>query len=224
MRQRARSTMSNRSAWVDAYDLTVPVWDCFVRVFHWSLAALVLTEYLTTDDARTLHHLAGYAVLGLIGVRLVWGVIGSRHARFVSFVAGPRTVLAYLRALRQGTAPRHLGHNPAGGMMIVALLGLLIVVAGSGWLSETDVFYGVPWVDHLHHISAHLLLVLIGLHVCGVIVSSWLHRENLVLAMLTGRKSAAPGATASSGDAYVARQTSRPTPHAIHPRSGADRP
>lgn len=200
----------NRSGWVDAYDETVPVWDRFVRVFHWSLVALVLIEYLTTDDARTLHHLAGYAVLGLVGARVVWGMIGSRHARFTSFVAGPRAVLAYLHALRQGNTPRHLGHNPAGGAMIVALLGLLVVVAGSGWLSETDTFFGVPWVDHLHHISAHLLLVLIGLHLCGVIVSSWLHRENLVLAMLTGRKSALPGSTARSDlreDAFVARRS-----------------
>jgi cytochrome b len=202
--------MPSRSAWVDAYDATVPVWDRFVRVFHWSLAILVLIEFLTTDDARTLHHLAGYAVLGLIGARVVWGVIGSRHARFTSFVAGPRTVLDYLRALRLGNAPRHLGHNPAGGAMIVALLGLLIVVAGSGWLSETDAFFGVPWVDDLHHISAHLLLVMIGLHICGVIASSWFHRENLVLAMLTGRKSARAEAdtrTNSPDSALVARQT-----------------
>jgi cytochrome b len=202
--------MPNRSAWVDAYDETVPVWDRFVRVFHWSLAILVLIEFLTTDDGRTLHHLAGYAVLGLIGARVVWGVIGSRHARFTSFVAGPRGVLDYLRALRLGKAPRHLGHNPAGGMMIVALLGLLVVVAGSGWLSETDAFFGVAWVDHLHHISAHLLLVLIGLHVCGVVVSSWLHRENLVVAMLTGRKSAmsdAEARTDSPDGAFIARHT-----------------
>ena len=119
----------------------------------------------------------------LVAARIVWGVIGSRHARFASFVSGPRAVLAYLRALRHGHAPRHLGHNPAGGAMIVALLALLVVVAGSGC---------VPWVDHLHHFSAHLLLVVIGLHLAGVVVSSWLHRENLVLAMLTGRKSAEP--------------------------------
>lgn len=209
MRRRARFTMPNRSAWVDAYDTTVPVWDRFVRVFHWSLAVLVLIEYLTTDDARALHHMAGYALLGLVGARIVWGVIGSRYARFTSFVAGPSKVLDYLRALRHGNASRHLGHNPAGGAMIVVMLGLLVVVAGSGWLSETDAFFGVPWVDHLHHISAHLLLVMIGLHLCGVIVSSWLHRENLVLAMLTGRKPVMPeadGQTHTRDDAFVARR------------------
>jgi cytochrome b len=102
-------------------------------------------------------------------------------------------VLRYLTLLQAGRAPRHLGHNPAGGAMIVALLGLLIIVSISGWLSQTDAYFGVPWVDHLHHISAYLLLGLIGLHVVGVIISSWLHRENLVLAMITGRKPAKSG-------------------------------
>lgn len=184
--------MESRSAWIGAHDATVPVWDRFVRVFHWGTAGLVLIAYLTTDDARTLHQLAGYGVLALVGARLIWGVIGSRHARFTSFVAGPRGVAAYLRDLRAGRASRHLGHNPAGGAMIVLLLAMLLVVAGSGWLSETNAFFGVRWVDHLHHLSAHLLLVLIGVHLAGVVVSSWLHRENLVLAMLTGRKPAEP--------------------------------
>ncbi len=94
-------------------------------------------------------------------------------------------MLALIAARR---APRYLGHNPAGGAMIAALLVLLVIVSGSGWLSETDACFGVPWVDHLHHYSAHLLLALVGLHLAGIIVSSWLHGENLVLPMLTGRK------------------------------------
>lgn len=149
-----------------------------------------MLAFLTTDDARPLHEFAGYAVLVLVVARLVWGIVGTQHALFISFIAGPRAVLRYLVLLRYGRAPRHLGHNPAGGAMIVALLALLTIVAGSGWLSETDAYFGVPWVDHLHHISAHLLIGLVGLHVAGVIVSSWLHRENLVLAMITGRKPA----------------------------------
>ena len=124
----------------------------------------------------------------LIGARLTWGVVGTRHALFISFIAGPRAVLRYVRLLRDGYAPRYLGHNPAGGAMVAALLVLLVIVSGSGWLSETDAYFSVPWVDHLHHYSAHLLLALVGLHLAGVIVSSWLHRENLVLPMLTGRK------------------------------------
>lgn len=175
---------------------TVPVWDRFVRLFHWATATLVLIAFLTTDDLRWLHEDAGYAVLVLVVARIVWGLIGSWHARFVSFVRGPRDVLNYLTLLRAGRAPRYLGHNPAGGLMIVALLTLLVIVAGSGWLSETNAYFGVPWVDHLHHTSAHLLLLLIGLHVVGVVVSSWLHRENLISAMITGRKRRETGAAA----------------------------
>lgn len=180
--------MRSEVGWSATHESTVPVWDRFVRAFHWSLVSLVTVAFLTTDDARLLHELAGYGVLLLLAARLVWGVVGTRHALFVSFIAGPRAVLRYLQLLRQGRAPRYLGHNPAGGAMITALLLLLVVVTGSGWLSETDAYFGVPWVDHLHHISAHLLLVLIGLHLAGVIVTSWLHGENLVLPMFTGRK------------------------------------
>jgi cytochrome b len=166
----------------------VPVWDLFVRVFHWMMVALVATAFLSPDK-KSLHEPVGYAVLGLVLARLAWGIIGTRHARFSDFVARPATVLAYLKALRRGAAQRYLGHNPAGGAMILALLGTLVIVTVSGWLSETDRFFGVDWVSLLHHVSAHLLLLLIGGHLLGVIVSSVLHGENLVVAMITGRKS-----------------------------------
>ena len=177
-----------------------------MRSFHWSTASLVLVAFLTTDDARWLHQAAGYAVLALLALRLVWGVIGTRHALFISFLVGPHAVLRYLRLLYDGRAPRYVGHNPAGGAMIALLLVLLAVVSGSGWLSETDAYFGVPWVDHLHHVSAHLLLVLIGVHLAGVLLSSWLHQENLVLAMITGRKYArsAPEPQLERGPATVA--------------------
>lgn len=165
----------------------VRIWDLFVRVFHWGTVALFATAFLSSDD-KWLHEPVGYALLALVLARIVWGFSGGRYARFASFVASPAGVLRYLRLLRAGTAPRHLGHNPAGGAMIVLLLAMLIVVAGSGWMTETDRWFGVPWVDHLHHLSAHLLLVLVGIHVLGVVVSSVLHRENLVRAMITGRK------------------------------------
>lgn len=165
------------------------VWDPFVRVFHWSAVALFAAAFLSPDQ-KSIHEPIGYVLLALVVARILWGVVGSRHARFTSFVSSPATVLAYLRDLRYGRAERHLGHNPAGGAMIVLLLGMLVVCAGSGWMSETDRWFGVPWVSHLHHISAKLLLVLIGLHVTGVIASSLLHRENLVRAMVTGRKAA----------------------------------
>jgi cytochrome b len=173
------------SAWQRAQQ--VKVWDPFVRCFHWATVVLFAAAFLSPDE-KSIHEPLGYALLVLAVARICWGVAGSRHARFGNFVSGPRAVISYLRALGRGQAPRYLGHNPAGGAMVVVLLAMLVLVAGSGWMSETDRWFGVPWVDHLHHISAHLLLILVGVHLLGVLVSSLSHRENLVLAMLTGRK------------------------------------
>lgn len=175
----------------DTRGAEVRVWDPFVRLFHWGTVALFATAFLSTDE-KWLHEPIGYALIALVSLRIVWGFIGTHHARFANFVVSPGAVLRYLRQLREGRAPRHLGHNPAGGMMILLLLAMLVLVAGSGWMTETDRWFGVPWVDHLHHLSAHLLLLLIGVHVAGVVISSRLHRENLVRAMITGRKPVAP--------------------------------
>lgn len=187
----------------------VRIWDSFVRLFHWGTVALFATAFLSSDE-KSLHEPIGYALLALVGLRIVWGFIGTYHARFASFVVSPGAVMRYLRLLREGRAPRHLGHNPAGGAMILLLLGMLVLVAGSGWMSETDRWFGVPWVDHLHHISAKILLLLIGAHVAGVVVSSRLHRENLVRAMITGRKPVdPPGCAATDAATTVSTATER---------------
>ncbi len=162
------------------------VWDGLVRLFHWGTAALVAVAFIV--DNRAVHEAAGLAVLPLVALRIFWGFTGPAHARFADFVARPGTIIAYLRALRGGHPPRYLGHNPAGGAMVVGLLALLLITAGTGWMSETDRWFGVPWVSDLHATASHLLLIMIGLHVAGVLASSLLHRENLVRAMLTGRK------------------------------------
>lgn len=166
---------------------TVRVWDPVVRLFHWTLVAAVATAFLAEAGGR-LHDAAGYLVLALIAVRLVWGLIGTSHARFASFVAGPAALVRYLVGLVRGRPERFLGHNPAGAAMILALLATLAVVAGTGWLMTTDRFWGVGWVEELHEGSAWFALALVGVHVLGVVVSSLLHRENLVRAMITGRK------------------------------------
>jgi cytochrome b len=173
-----------------AHPAEVRVWDPLVRIFHWSLVAAFATVWLSAEESGHIHRLAGYVVLGLVGFRLVWGVIGSRHARFADFVRGPGAVLRYVRQMRRGRPARHLGHNPAGGAMVVALLTLLAVISGTGTMLTTDTFWGVEWVEGLHAASANLALVLVPLHVLGVVISSLLERENLVLAMITGRKRA----------------------------------
>lgn len=167
----------------------VPVWDRFVRAFHWSLVGLIAGAWLT-EDAKSVHQNLGYLVLALVAARLVWGVIGSPHARFADFVRGPAQVAAYLRDLSRGQERRYLGHNPAGGAMIVALLATILVTCVSGWLMGTDMFWGSEAMENIHEIAATAILVLVAGHIAGVIWESIRHRENLVRAMMTGRKRA----------------------------------
>ncbi len=168
---------------------SVKVWDPLVRLIHWGLAATVIFA-LMSDESRSLHKLAGYIAAGLVGLRILWGFVGSPHARFGDFVHSPATVLAYLKDVALRRPRRYLGHNPAGGVMILALLGLVLVASFSGWLSQTDRFFGVFWVEAIHAGSANLLIGLVVLHVVGVVISSLLHGENLIRAMLTGHKPA----------------------------------
>lgn len=167
----------------------VRVWDPLLRVFHWTLAACVAIA-LVLEAGTDLHEAVGYVVLGLLAFRLLWGFVGPRRARFADFVRGPGAIAAYLRDLAGGRPQRHLGHNPAGGAMVVVLLATLAVVAGSGAIMDTDRFWGVAWIEELHETAASLLYALVPLHVLGVVVSSLLHQENLVRAMIHGYKPA----------------------------------
>ncbi|MCC7347237.1 MAG: cytochrome b/b6 domain-containing protein [Variibacter sp.] len=167
---------------------TVKVWDPFVRVFHWSLAALFVVAYATGDEIEKVHIAAGYAIAGLVATRIVWGLVGPRHARFTSFVRSPREVLAYGRDVVLLRAPRYIGHNPAGGAMIVALLAMLTATCITGIMMTTDAYWGSKWVEEAHEIMAHVTIGLVVAHVIGVLIASFEHRENLVAAMITGRK------------------------------------
>lgn len=166
----------------------VRVWDPLQRLVHWSLAAAVGLAWWAGEARLSLHLWAGYSALALVALRAAWGFAGSVHARFASFVHGPRAVWAYATRLLRAQAPRSLGHNPLGGWMVLALLGCLLLVCVSGILYTTDRFWGLAWVEHTHRISAWTLVALIALHLCGVALMSWRHRENLVAAMLSGTK------------------------------------
>ena len=167
---------------------TVKVWDLFVRVFHWSLVLLFAIAYLTGDEVQRVHIVAGYAIAGLLVLRIVWGVIGPRHARFDDFVHSPSAVFAYLRDVLFLRARRYIGHNPAGGLMIVALLVMLAATCISGYMLTTDAYWGSKAMEEIHGALANATVVLIVLHILGVLVSSFEHRENLVKAMISGRK------------------------------------
>ncbi|NCA69812.1 MAG: cytochrome B [Sphingobacteriia bacterium] len=186
----------------DATASRIRVWDPLVRVFHWTLVGGFATAFIVEDHLLGVHVWAGYLVLALIALRLAWGLIGTRHARFSDFVRGPRTVWAYIGDALRLRAPRHLGHNPAGGAMVVALLiavsltglsGLAVygtqelsgpLAAMLGGLSES---WGHRF-EELHEVLANLTLVLIVAHVAGVLFSSLAHRENLIGAMISGFK------------------------------------
>ncbi|WP_242521629.1 cytochrome b/b6 domain-containing protein [Motiliproteus sp. SC1-56] len=182
-------------------DRWVRVWDPLVRLFHWSLAGFFLIAYLTEDDWLDLHSVAGYAVVGLLLFRVAWGFIGTRHARFTDFVASPGTVGRYLGSLLRGQPAHYEGHNPAGGLMILLMLVVLALTCftgvvtlaseGLGPLSGTFLAgLSEELFEELHEGLANLMLGLVVVHVAGVLVSSLAHHENLVRAMITGRKRA----------------------------------
>ncbi len=168
---------------------TVKVWDVFVRIFHWSLVGLFALAWLT-EDLQSIHQPAGYAILALLGLRIVWGFIGTTHARFASFVRSPWVTVVYARDLVTGKAPRHLGHNPLAAVMILALIALLIGTGVSGWMMTLPAYRSVDWVEELHEGLASLTLALVAVHVLAAAVMSLVQGENLVRAMITGRKRA----------------------------------
>ncbi len=167
---------------------TVRVWDPIVRLFHWSVVAACALNLTILDDGKLAHRWIGYGVLTLLALRLVWGVVGTRHARFRDFVPGPRGLAAYLGALVRGREPRFLGHNPAAAVMILALMALLTAIGVTGWMQTLDAFWGYKWVEELHEGLANGLIVLVVIHVAAAVIESLRHRENLVLSMITGRK------------------------------------
>lgn len=182
---------------------TVVVWDPLVRLFHWSLVVLFVTAYLSGEDgAESLHLPVGYLLLGLVTFRLVWGFVGSRYARFGSFLFSPSVTLDYLKEIARGHPRRYLGHNPAGAAMIFLLLGLLVATLISGLMVAAVIEFEGPLtnllftmddsfaatVRTLHELCVDALLPCVAAHLVGVVLASRQHRENLALAMITGKK------------------------------------
>lgn len=180
---------------------TIKVWDLLIRIFHWSLVGFFALAYLTEgeDEWMTIHSYAGYSILILLVFRLLWGVMGTHYARFSNFVTRPKEVLVYLKGLIAGNAKDYIGHNPAGAMMIVALIISIAITGFSGMaLYATDghgplaTSFFATWpegaIKEVHEFFANFTVFLVVIHVGGVIVSSLLHKENLVRAMLTGKK------------------------------------
>lgn len=169
---------------------TVRVWDALVRILHLCFIGGVSAAWFTRHAAGPWHEWIGYAVMAALALRLLWGFVGAGSARFARFVRGPAATLGYARGLAAGHAPRYVGHNPLGAWMIVTLLLLLATISFTGWLSTTDRYWGIEWVMNLHLWATWVLLGLVPLHVAGAIHASLKHRENLIAAMIHGRKRA----------------------------------
>tara|TARA_R110000787_G_scaffold247038_1_gene352717 strand:+ start:31 stop:639 length:609 start_codon:yes stop_codon:yes gene_type:complete len=197
---------------------TVKVWDPVVRYGHWILLLAFFTAYFTEDDFLIPHVWAGYVVGAVVALRLIWGFIGTRHARFTDFVRPPGEAARYLVGLATRKSRRFIGHSPAGGAMVIALLLFLAVTVFSG-----IVIYGIEegagplagWVsqhaesedmwEEIHEIFANLTLFLVGLHVAGVLYASYVHRDNLIKAMFTGRKRSGDAERGSVASTYVSK-------------------
>jgi cytochrome b len=177
------------------------VWDLPTRTFHWALVVLLIVAWLTGEDEDwifVIHSFAGYGVIALVIFRLAWGVVGNRHARFWSFVRGPGQVWAHARALMRFSPPRFLGHNPLGGWMILALLGVAAAAAVTGLFVAEDEAAGplaslvshatAEALEEVHEALANILIALAVAHVVGVLADWLLTGDNLVRAMVTGRK------------------------------------
>ncbi len=172
---------------------TVRVWDPLVRIFHWTVVLGVVLNYAVLDAGKTAHRYVGYAVAAALAIRVVWGFVGTRYARFAGFVVPPRDVLSHAADLARRRPRRYVGHNPAGGWMIVALIGVLSGLCVTGWMQTLDAFWGVEWVQEIHETFANLVVCMAAVHVAAALAESVRHRENLILAMITGRKRPATG-------------------------------
>ena len=170
----------------------IRIWDAPVRVFHWLLVLSFAGAYLTAESERwrLVHVTLGYTLGGLLMFRLVWGVIGTRYARFGNFVRGPAAVLQYLNSLKAQQPEHHLGHNPAGAVAIVLLMLLGMGIVATGYVTYNDL--GPGWVGEVHDLLANAMVVVIIGHLVGVVTASLQHKENLVRSMVTGFKTGAP--------------------------------
>lgn len=181
----------------------IRIWDGFIRFFHWSLVVGFATSFFSGEfDWMTVHVWTGYGLCGLLTARLIWGVIGSKYARFGSFIYSLSETRAYVRGMLQGKPPHYLGHNPLGALMVFALLGMCLLICLSGLLTLATLEFEGPlvvvnrWfddamayaVEDIHETLPLVTLALVGLHVAGVVIASRLHGENLIKSMMTGNK------------------------------------
>lgn len=172
------------------------VWDLPTRLFHWLLAGGFIAAFVIAniaghkDDVFPVHMLIGLGLGFIVILRLVWGFVGTRYARFRSFLFGPKAVIGYLRGVATGTGERHVGHNPGSSSAIFAILALVLGLVVTGVLAGD----GSHTAEEIHGVLATVLLIVTIIHVLGVIIHTWRHRENIAASMVVGHKEGDPAA------------------------------
>ena len=173
----------------------VKVWDILVRVTHWNVAAGIIANLFFTEDGSELHEYVGYTVLGLVVVRLLWGLVGTRYARFTNFFPTPTRLKHHLSALNvRQVDEQHLGHNPLAALMMLSLWAVIIGLGLTGYLMETDIFSHIQLLgnkdvlEEIHELLANSLYLLVPLHIVAAIAMSYWQRQNLIKSMITGKK------------------------------------
>ena len=166
----------------------VKVWDPLVRTFHWALVGFFAANAVFVDDDGKEHIWIGYTVAVLITIRIIWGFVGTKYARFGSFPPSASAASGQLTDIATGRKREHIGHTPLGAWMIYNLLLAIIVISASGYLMTTDMFWGVEWPEEVHELAVAWAEVSIIMHVLAVIFESVRLRTNLPRAMVTGYK------------------------------------
>ncbi len=166
----------------------IMVWDPLVRLIHWSLAIAIILNGAIVDEESSLHEWIGYFAVGLIGVRLIWGLIGSSHARFSAFPPNPVAAIRHLVALSRGDKTVHLSHNPIGALMVYNIWLTVFLLGITGYMMGTIMFFGIDWVEEAHEMAFNWLVFSIILHICGVMFDTWRTGVPIVSAMINGRK------------------------------------
>jgi len=164
------------------------VWDPLVRVFHWSLAGAFIANAFFTRPGKEVHQWVGYAVAGLIALRVIWGLIGTRHARFRDFLPTPGAVLGQIGEMATGRRHVHEGHSPLGALMIYNLLLTMAGLAASGYAMTTVMFFGVGWVEEVHEVLVVWAEISVVVHILAVVIESRRLGVNLPKSMVTGYK------------------------------------
>ncbi|ALG67072.1 cytochrome b/b6 domain-containing protein [Beggiatoa leptomitoformis] len=185
----------------------IPVWDLPVRLFHWILVLLIVGLWATTEEDvyydMTLHTYLGYSVLALVLFRILWGFVGSKHARFSDFIYGIPATLAYLKHLPSRQPSAYIGHNPVGGWSVIFLLLALLVQTGTGLFADDDIFTTGAFakfvssdtshfLTEVHEINFNILMLLVGLHIAAILFYRFYKRVNLVKPMIVGTKEVSP--------------------------------